>query len=90
MPTMNTVLWLVLGLATFDALVLTLLFLKVRTLSPFGGRTLLVIGAGLAGFAIHALIFFNGGFLVVQLATIAGTFAICLLAPSKPHAKDEP
>jgi len=40
---------------------------------------LFATGAGLAGFVFHAFLFFDGAFLILQLATISGVFGICWL-----------
>ena len=80
---MNTIFWLAVGLAAFDTLLLTALYLVFRRLAPLDHSALWAIGAGLAGFAIQALVFYNGAFLILQLATISGAFAICLWAPRK-------
>ena len=48
-------------------------------------------GAGLAGFVFHAFLFFDGAFLILQLASISGVFGICWLQHlgrlSKPKEK---
>ena len=85
---MNTILWLVLGLAVCNGLILVLLYLTLRRHAPLGRQALFAIGAGLAGFIVHALMFLSGGFLIVQLATISGAFGICLCAPRKPMQKE--
>ena len=76
---MDTLVWLVLGLAAVDAGLLTLMYFAVRRQPRFTRQGLLAVGGGLAGFVFHALMFFDGGFLIVQLATIAGAFAICAM-----------
>jgi hypothetical protein len=80
---MNTTDRLLLGLALFDLILLTSFYLVRRRSTPLTKTGLISIGAGLLGFAAHALIFFSGGFLVIQLATIAGLFAICLFSSRK-------
>ena len=78
---MYTLVWLVLGLAAVDAGLLTLMYFAIRGQPRFSRQGLLAVGGGLAGFVFHALMFFDGGFLIVQLATITGAFAICAIAP---------
>lgn len=80
---MNTILWLVIGVAAFDGLLLTTLYPVFRRRARFDHSTLWVICGALGGFVIQALMFYSGAFLILQLATIAGVLAICLWAPRK-------
>ena len=80
---MTARLWIVLGLATFDGLVLALFYVKLRRHAPLSNQDLYAVCAGLVCFAFVAFMFFSGGVLVVQLATIVGVFAICRWAPRK-------
>jgi len=73
---MNTHSWLVVGLAAFDSLILTLLYLYLRSHVPLDRRVLFPVAAGLLGFVFHAFLFFSGAFLFLQLATIAGIFGL--------------
>jgi hypothetical protein len=84
---MNTTLWLVVGLAAFDGTLLALLYWVFRRRAPLDRATLFVIGGGLAGFAVQALVFYSGAFLILQLATITLAYAICLWVPRKRQDK---
>jgi hypothetical protein len=80
---MSTILWLTAGVAVFDGFLLTLLYLVFRRLAPLGASGILAIGGGMAGFVGQALMCYSGPFLILQLATIAGAFGICVWAPRK-------
>lgn len=64
--------WLVPGLAGFDLILLALGYFLLRTYPPLGRTTLLAMGAGMAGFVFQAFLCFEGEYLILQLATIAG------------------
>ena len=71
---MSTYSWIVCGLAAFDFLVVILVILLLRS-HPFLDRKGRVITAiALSGFVFHAFLFFDGAFLYVQLATLAGIY----------------
>jgi hypothetical protein len=84
-------LWLVVALASFDLLLLALAYFQMRACPPINQAALIATGAGLAGFVFHAFLFFDGAFLILQLATISGVFGICWLQHlgrlSKPKEK---
>jgi hypothetical protein len=82
---MRTTLWLLAALAAFDSMLLGLLFWFLRRQPKRDPRNLVIIGAGLSGFVFHALMFFRDGFLILQLATILGIFALYAWLPSKPR-----
>ena len=67
------------GLAAVDLLILAGLYFRLRGTPPVDGSVLSAQGMSLVGFVIHALIFFEGVFLVMQLATIAGIYGLCQL-----------
>jgi hypothetical protein len=88
---MGIQLWLVVTLASFDLLIVTLAYFQMRAYPPINSAALIATGAGLAGFVFHAFLFFDGAFLILQLATISGIFGICWLQHlgrlSKPKEK---
>lgn len=88
---MGIQLWLVVALASFDLLIVTLAYFQMRAYPPINSAALIATGAGLTGFVFHAFLFFDGAFLILQLATISGVFGICWLQHlgrlSKPKAK---
>jgi hypothetical protein len=72
---------LLVGLATFDLFLLALCYWMLRASAPdVTRRALFPVGVGMAGFVFHAFMFFEGGFLFLQLATCAGIFGLYLLA----------
>jgi hypothetical protein len=75
---MNTYPYLVIGLAVFDVLLLICFYRYLRSHTPLDRRVLFPVAAGLIGFVFHALLFFSGAFLYMQLATIASIFGLCL------------
>jgi hypothetical protein len=76
---MNVINWLVFGLAAFDTVLCVVLYLIMRASTELNRSILLPVGAGMTAFVFHAVLFFNGPFLIVQLATIAALFGIVLL-----------
>ena len=86
---MSTYSWIVCGLATFDVLVVALVFLLLRShfLDRKGG---LVTAIALSGFVFHALLFFDGAILYLQLATLAAIYFALALCPSKRQSADRP
>lgn len=70
---------IVAGLAAVDLLILAGFYLGLRVTPPVPGSVLSAQGMGLLGFVIHALIFFRGIFLALQLALIACVYGLCLL-----------
>jgi hypothetical protein len=86
---MNTYTYLVAGLASFDSLLLILLYKYLGSHSHVDRRVLFPVAAGLIGFVTHAFLFFSGAFLFVQLATIASIFGMYLFWSFR-HRKVEP
>ncbi|MBA4020245.1 MAG: hypothetical protein C0483_24045 [Pirellula sp.] len=78
---MTLIMWLTLGLLAFDTMLLIVSYFALRKSTPMSRQALIATGAGLSGFVFHAFLFFSGPFLVLQLATIAGIFCICIWAP---------
>ena len=70
-------------------LLLTLLYLYLRSHAPVGRHLLFPVAAGAVGFVFHALLFFSGAFLVLQLATIAGVVGLCLFQPLRPQRQEQ-
>jgi hypothetical protein len=86
---MTTYSWIVCGLAAFDTLlVVTLVFLLLRS-HPFPNRKARMITAiALSGFVFHAFLFFEGAFLYLQLATLAVIYMALALCPPKRKSAD--
>jgi hypothetical protein len=53
-------------------------------------RVLFPVAAGLIGFGIHALLFFSGAFLYVQLATHRRHFRPLFVLIIEPESKEKP
>jgi hypothetical protein len=79
---MGTYLWIVVALAAFDVLLVMGAFFKLRAYPRLDQKTLHATSYGLAGFVFHAFMFFEGPFLVLQLATLSSIFVICWLQHS--------
>jgi hypothetical protein len=84
---MDTILWLTVGLAAFDLMLLVMCYFAFRNHAPLDQKALIMTGGGLAGFVIQAVMFYSGAFLILQLATIAGIFGICAWAPGRRLAR---
>jgi hypothetical protein len=67
---------LVLGVAAFDLLLLTSLYLCLRLQPQVPRVALLPTAFGLSGFVFHAFLFLGGPFLILQLATIGAVFGL--------------
>jgi hypothetical protein len=84
----HTYFWIVCGLAAFDVLVVALVFVLLRSY-PFADRNGRMITAiALSGFIFHAVLFFEGAILYLQLATLAVIYFALALCPSKPQSND--
>jgi hypothetical protein len=75
--------WIVSGLAAFDVLVVALFFLLLRSTPSLDRKVRMTTAIGLSGFVFHAVIFFTGAILYVQLATLAIIYIALALCPSK-------
>jgi hypothetical protein len=84
----STYSWIVCGLAAFDVVVVALVFLLLRS-QPFldcKGRTITAIA--LSGFVFHAVVFFEGAILYLQLTTLAVIYIALALCPAKRQPTD--
>lgn len=70
---------LVLGLAILDAVIIAVLYQRLRSPRPMDVRNFSADCAWLSMFAVHALFFYKGVFLILQLGTIAAIFALSYL-----------
>jgi len=68
---MTTDPWILCGLAAFDALLVTLWFLLLRSQAFPDRKRRVIMAIALSGFVFHAVLFFEGPFLYLQLATLA-------------------
>lgn len=82
---MNANAWILVSLAVLDSLLLSVLWFSLRTASPLQRSALLPVAMGLAGFVFHAVLFFRGAVLMIQLATIAVAFCLFWIATTKPQ-----
>jgi hypothetical protein len=78
---MTTYSWIVCGLGAFDALILTLWFLLLRSQTLQDGKSRVITGIALSGFIFHALIFFEGAILYLQLVMLAIIYISLALWP---------
>jgi hypothetical protein len=76
---MGIQLWLVVALASVDLMLLALAYFQMRDYPPMNQAALIATGAGLSGFVFHVFLFFDGAFLILQLASISGVCGICWL-----------
>ena len=83
---MGTYAWIVCGLAAFDALLvgMVILFLRSNLFPDRNGRV--IIGIALSGFVFHAVMFFEGAILYMQLATLAAIYIALAVCPSRRRA----
>ncbi|AGA24761.1 hypothetical protein Sinac_0318 [Singulisphaera acidiphila DSM 18658] len=67
------------GLASADILLVTFFYFHLKNSPQLDRQALIRNGTGTAGFVFHALIYFDGAFLILQLSTLAALFGICYL-----------
>lgn len=70
--------WIVVGLVTFDALMIAFFVGMLKTLPPLNRQGRIVTAIAISGFVAHALMFFDGVILYVQLATLAIMYMLLL------------
>ena len=70
-------------LVGIDLLILAALYFCARRVPPLNNTNLSLTAIGLLGFVAHALTFFSGFFLYVQLAMIAAVLLVLRFAPRK-------
>jgi hypothetical protein len=75
---MSTYAWIVTALAAFDLFMLGSAWILFRLDAPHDRRVLLPVACGLLGFVFHAVLFFDGAILALQLLTIAGLFGMAV------------
>jgi hypothetical protein len=68
---MTTYSWIVWGLGAFDVLILILWFLLLCSQIFRDRKNRVIMGIALLGFVFHAVLFFEGPILYLQLATLA-------------------
>ena len=85
---MDAYTWIVRSLALFDSLILSGLWLYLRTKTPLDRGILLPVAMGLGGFVFHAVLFIDGAILVLQLASIAGALGLCWFSTTKQHSDE--
>jgi hypothetical protein len=78
--------WIVCGLVAFDVLLVTMVFVLVRSQVFPDRKRRVMIAIALSGFVFHAVLFFEGAVLYVQLATLALIYFALAVYPSKPRA----
>jgi hypothetical protein len=80
---MSTNAWIVSGLAAFDVFVVALVVLLLRSYPFLDRKGRMITGIGLSGFVFHAVVFFAGAILYLQLATLAVIYVALALCPSR-------
>jgi hypothetical protein len=85
---LGTYSWIVCGLAAFDVFVVALVFLLLRSHPFLDRKGRLVTAIALSGFVFHAVVFFEGAILYLQLATLAVIYIALALCPSKRQSTD--
>jgi hypothetical protein len=86
---MTTYSWIVCCLGAFDALiVVTVWFLLLRSRPFLDRKSRMVLGIALSGFVFHAVLFFEGPILYLQLATLAFIYIGLALGPSTRQPAD--
>jgi len=87
---MSTSSWILCGLAAFDVVVVTLVFLFLRSQRFMDRKGRMATAIGLSGFVFHAIVFFDGAILYLQLATLAIIFIALASWPFKRRPTDRP
>jgi hypothetical protein len=85
---MTTYSWIVCGLGAFDALILTLWVLLLRSQVFLDRKNRVIAGIALSGFVFHAVLFFEGPILYLQLATLAVIYIGLALWPLPRQAAE--
>jgi hypothetical protein len=85
---MSTYAWIVCGLAAFEAVIVALFVLLLYSHPFLDRKGRITTGIALSGFIVHAVVFFEGAILIVQLATLALIYIALALCPSKPQPTD--
>jgi hypothetical protein len=85
---MTTYAWMISGLAAFDILLVTLWFLFLHSRRYLDGKTRVITAIALSGFVFHAVMFFEGTILCLQLATLAVIYLGLALCPSTRQPTD--
>jgi hypothetical protein len=85
---MSTYSWILCGLAAFEVLIVALFFVLLRSQSLLDRKGRTITAIALSGFVFHALLFFEGGILVVELAMLAALYLGLALIPSKGQPTD--
>jgi hypothetical protein len=84
----DTYSWIVCSLAAFDVVVVALIILLLRSHPMLDPKGRLVTAIALSGFIFHAVVFFEGAILYLQLATLAVIYIALALCPSKRQSTD--
>jgi len=85
---MSNFTYVVAALAVLYCLLLVGSVFYARSLAPLiRRRDLLSLGAGLAAFVVHALIFFSGAILFLALATYAAIFGLFWIVGAQTRTK---
>ena len=87
-PDVSTYSWIVCGLAAFDVFVVGLVFLLLRSQRFMDRKGRMATAIGLSGFVFHAIVFFEGAILYLQLATLAVIYIALALCPTKRQSTD--
>jgi hypothetical protein len=85
---MTTYAWIVCGLGVFDALIVVLWLLFLRSQTFLDRKSRIVTGLALTGFIVHAVLFFEGLILYLQLAMLAVIYISLAVWPSERKSVD--
>jgi hypothetical protein len=85
---MTTYHWIVCGLGVFDTMLLALWFVLLRSPAFRDRQTRVITAIALSGFIFHAVIFFEGAILYLQLTTLAGIYLGLALWPPRQRPAD--
>jgi hypothetical protein len=80
---MDTYFWIVCGLAAFAVLVVALIVMLLYSQPLLDRKNRVIMGIALSGFVVHAVMFFEGAILFVELAMLAMIYIALALCPSK-------
>jgi len=68
---MDTYSWILCGLAAFDVLIVSVFFLLRHAFPVMDRQSCLIMAIAMSGFVFHAVLFFEGAILFLQLTLIA-------------------
>jgi len=85
---MSTYSWILVGLAAFDLLIVALVAFLLHSYPVLDRKGRMITAIALSGFVFHAVLFFEGAILFLQLAMLAVIYIALAFWPSKPQPTD--